>query len=211
MMDRAEETKKKRRLMIIDNAEVNEERKRERARQGFRCPTDSGQSGYERYINVKYQGGPDLQVPIDNSSTTSGVYAANPFRPIFNPYTHRPIYQNKRHTKQRKNNNKHRNKQNKFTFKRQNEQEKLQAPKRIKRSMEEGKLKGKRPLNETKDHTQFVTPIKKRKTTSQTHSAEDHKKNNQENKRKRGATKKPATDKLFSIINHEQSNRIAEI
>ena len=50
---------------------------------------------------------------------------------------------------------------------------------------------------------QFVTPIKKRKTTSQTHSAEDHKKNNQENKRKRGVTKKPATDKLFSIITNQ--------
>ena len=50
---------------------------------------------------------------------------------------------------------------------------------------------------------QFITPIKKRKTTSQTHSAEDHKKNNQENKRKRGVTKKPATDKLFSIITNQ--------
>ena len=117
MMERAEETQKKRRLMIIADDEANEERKREITRQGFRYPTDPGQSGNERYINVKYQGGPDLQVPFDNSSTTSGVYAANPFRPIFNPYTHRPIYQNKRHTKQRKNNNKHRNKQNKFTFK----------------------------------------------------------------------------------------------
>ncbi len=69
--------------------------------------------------------------------------------------------------------------------------------------MEEGKLKGKRPLIETEGQTQYVTPIKKRKTTSQTHSAEDHKKNIQENKRKRGATKKPATDKLFSIITNK--------
>jgi hypothetical protein len=58
--------------------------------------------GHERYINAKYQGGPDLQVPIDNSSTTPGVFAANPFRPIFNPYTHRPIYQNKRYLKQKR-------------------------------------------------------------------------------------------------------------
>jgi hypothetical protein len=206
MMERAEETQKKRRLMRIADDEANEERKREITRQGFRYCPDPDHSGNERYINAKYQGGPDLQAPFDNSSTTSGVHAANPFRPIFNPYTHRPTYQNKRHTKQRKNNNKHRNKQNKFTFKRQNEQEKLQAPKRIKRSTEEGKLKGKRPLIETEGHTQYVTPIKKRKTTSQTHSAEDHKKNNQENKRKRGATKKPATDKLFSII----TNRILQ-
>ena len=129
--------------------------------------------------------------------------AANPFRPIFNPYMQRPLYQNKRYVKQRKNKNKHRNKQNKFTYKRPNEQEQLQAPKRIKRSMEEEKLKGKRPIDETEGHTQYNTPTKKSKTTSQTHSAEDHKKNNQENKRKRGATKKTATDKLFSIITNK--------
>jgi hypothetical protein len=69
--------------------------------------------------------------------------------------------------------------------------------------MEEGKLKGKRPLIETEDHTQYITPTKKSKTTPQTHSAEDHKKNNQENKRKRDATKNPATDKLFSIITNK--------
>jgi hypothetical protein len=138
------------------------------------------------------------------------IHSNLPSTPEFNPYTHRPIYQNKRYTKQRKNKNKHRNKQNKFTYKRQHEQEQLQAPKRIKRSIEEGKLKGKRPLIETEDHTQYITPTKKSKTTPQTHSAEDHKKNNQENKRKRGATKKPATDKLFSINHHEQSNRHAE-
>jgi hypothetical protein len=71
--------------------------------------------------------------------------------------------------------------------------------------MEEEKLKGKRPLNEIEDHTHYNTPAKKSKTTPQTHSAEDHKKNNQENKRKRGATKNPATDKLyiFSIITNK--------
>ena len=99
MMERAEETYKKRRLMATANEEAIEEYKRERTRQEFRYCPNPEQSGNERYIDVKYQGGPDLQVPIDNSSTTSGVFAANPFGPICNPHTHRSLYQNKRYLK----------------------------------------------------------------------------------------------------------------
>ena len=171
MMERAKGTYKKRRLMATANEEAIEEYKREITRQGFRYRPNPEQSGNERYINVKYQGGPDLQVPIDNSSTTSGIFAANPFRPIFNPYTHRSINQNKRYLKQKKNKNKHRNKQNKFTYKQPHEQEQIQAPKRIKRSGETEKQKGKRPINETENPTQYSTPTKKSKTRSQAHSA----------------------------------------
>jgi hypothetical protein len=203
MMERAEETHKKRRIMTTANEEAIEEYKRELTRQEFRYCPNPEQSGNERYINAKYQGGPDLQVPIDNSSTTPGVFAANPFRPILNPYTHRPIYQNKRYLKQRKNKNKHRNKQNKFTYKQPHEQEQLQAPTRTKRSEGKEKQKGKRPINEAKDLTHDNTPTKKSKTISQTYSAEDHKKNNQENKRKRGTTKEPAVDKLFTAITNK--------
>jgi hypothetical protein len=99
--------------MAIDNEEAVQEHIREQHRQGFRYYTNPGQSGNQRYIDVKYQGGPDLQVPIDNSSTTSGVFAANPFRPIFNPYMQRSLYQNKRYLKQRKNKNKQHDKQTK--------------------------------------------------------------------------------------------------
>jgi hypothetical protein len=92
MMERAEETHKKRRQMAVDNEEAVQEHKREQRRQGFRYYTNAEQSGNQRYINVKYQGGPDLQVPIDNSSTTSGIFAANPYRPFFNPYMQRSLY-----------------------------------------------------------------------------------------------------------------------
>jgi hypothetical protein len=71
MMERAEGTYKKRRQMTIDNEEAVQEHKREQRRQGFRYYTNPGQPGNQRYINAKYQGGPDLQIPIDNSSTTS--------------------------------------------------------------------------------------------------------------------------------------------
>jgi hypothetical protein len=97
MMERADDTRKKRRQMILDNEEAVQAHKEEQHRQGFRYYTNAEQSGNERYINVKYQGGPDLQVPFDNSSTTSGVFAANPYRPIFNPYTQRSLYKNKRY------------------------------------------------------------------------------------------------------------------
>jgi hypothetical protein len=51
--------------------------------------TNTEQSWNERHIRVKYKGAPDLLVSIDNSSTTSGVFAAN--RPVFNPYTQRSL------------------------------------------------------------------------------------------------------------------------
>jgi hypothetical protein len=61
MMERAEGTYKKRKLMIIANEEAVQEHIREQRRQGFRYCPNPEQSGNERYINVKYQGGPDLQ------------------------------------------------------------------------------------------------------------------------------------------------------
>ena len=142
---------------------------------------------------------------MDNSSTTSGVFAANPFRPIFNPYMHRSLYQNKRYLKQKKNKNKHRNKQNKFTYKQPHEPEQIQAPKRIRRSGETEKQKGKRPVSENENLTQYSTPTKKSKTRSQAHPAEDHKKSNQKNKRKRDTANKqePTQDKLFTIITNK--------
>jgi hypothetical protein len=62
VMERADDTRKKRRQMIIDNEEAVQAHKEEQHRQGFRYYTNAEQSGNERYINVKYQGGPDLQV-----------------------------------------------------------------------------------------------------------------------------------------------------
>jgi hypothetical protein len=62
------------------------------------------------------------QVPIDNSSRTSGVFAANPHRPIFNPYTQRSLYKNKRYLKH-KQNRKYKDIQYKFTYKQQQERE----------------------------------------------------------------------------------------
>jgi hypothetical protein len=73
--------------MITDNEEAVQAHKEEQHRQGFRYYTNAEQSEDERYINAKYKGRPDLQVHIDNSSTTAGAFAANPYRPIFNPYT----------------------------------------------------------------------------------------------------------------------------
>jgi hypothetical protein len=202
MMERAEETYKKRRQMAIANEEAVHEHKREQRRQGFRYCPNPEQSGYQRYINVKYQGGPDLPVPIENSSTTSGVFAANPFIPIFNPYMQRPLYQNKRYLKQKKNKNKH---QNKFTYKQPHEPEQIQAPKTIKRSGETEKQKGKIPASENENPTQYNTPTKKSKTRSQAHSAEDHKKSNQKNKRTRVTTdnQKPIQDKLFTVVTNK--------
>jgi hypothetical protein len=76
MMERADDTNKKRRQMIIDNEEAVQAHKQKIHRQGYRNYTNTDQSGNVRYINVRYKGRPDLQVPIDNSSTTSGVFAA---------------------------------------------------------------------------------------------------------------------------------------
>jgi hypothetical protein len=60
------------------NEEAVEAQQEELRRQYYHYHTNAEQSGNERYINVKYKGWPDLQVPFDNSSTTSGVFAANP-------------------------------------------------------------------------------------------------------------------------------------
>ena len=96
----------------------------------------------------------------------TGVFAANPFRPIFNPYMQRSLYQNKRYLKQKKNKNKHQNKQNKFTYKQPKEPEQIQAPKKLRRSGETEKQKGKRPASENENLTKYNTPTKKSKTRS---------------------------------------------
>jgi hypothetical protein len=62
-------------------------------------PTQIAQPWNERHIRAKYKGAPDLLVSIDNSaSTTSGVLAANPHRPVFSPYKQRslPVHKNTR-------------------------------------------------------------------------------------------------------------------
>jgi hypothetical protein len=90
-------------------------------------------------------------------------------------------------------------------YKQPHEQEQIQAPKRTKRSGGTEKQKGKRPTNETENPTQYSTPTEISKTRPQAHSAEDHKKSNQENKRKRDTTSKqePAQDKLFTITTNK--------
>jgi hypothetical protein len=91
--------------------------------------------------------GPELHVPIDNSSTTSGVFAGNPHRPIFNPYTQRsigyPIYKIKRHLKHKRN-RKYKDKRYKFTYKQQQKREQNPERKKHKGSGETKKQKGKR-------------------------------------------------------------------
>jgi hypothetical protein len=86
--------------MTTDNEEANIAHKVEMHRQGYRNFTNVEQSGMhnERFVKVTWGGGHELQVPIDNSATTSGVFAANPHRPTFNPYAQRSIYKNKRYT-----------------------------------------------------------------------------------------------------------------
>jgi hypothetical protein len=56
-MERADDTRKKRRQMIIDSEEAVQAHKEEQHRQGFRYRyyTNAEQSGNERYINVKYK------------------------------------------------------------------------------------------------------------------------------------------------------------
>ena len=57
MMERAEDTIKKRRQMIIDNEEAVQSHRQEMYRQGHGNYTNTEQSENERYINVKYKGG----------------------------------------------------------------------------------------------------------------------------------------------------------
>jgi hypothetical protein len=117
----------------------------------------------------------------------------------------RSLYQNKRYLKQKKNKNKHQNKQNKFTYKQPKEPEQIQAPKKLRRSGETEKQKGKRPASENENLTKYNTPTKKNKTRSQAHSAEDHKKSNPKSKRTRDTTnnQEPIQDKLFTIITNK--------
>jgi hypothetical protein len=111
-----------------------------------------------------------------NDSTISGVFAANPYRPIFNSYTQRSLYKNKRYLKQKKNKYKYQDKRNKFTYKQQQEREQNSLSKKLRRSGETEKQKGKRPASENENLTQYNTPdmtlkgseIKKSKRASAT-------------------------------------------
>jgi hypothetical protein len=90
-------------------------------RQGYRNFTNAAQSGNESYAKITWEGEQfELHVPIDNSSTTSGVFAANPHRPTFNPYTQRSIYKNKRYLKHKRN-RKYEERQFKLTYDQQRE------------------------------------------------------------------------------------------
>jgi hypothetical protein len=138
---------------------------------------------------------------------TSGVFAANPYRPTFNPYTQRPLHKNKRYLKQKKNKYKYQDKRYKFTYKQQQEREQDPVPKKLRRSVETEKQKGKRPASENENLThQYSTPTKRSRTRPQAHSAEDHRKDSQNKKRTRTPTEnqEPIQDiKLFSIITNK--------
>ena len=62
MMERAEETNKKRHQMIIDNEREVHEHRRDMYRQEHRNYTNVEQTGNERHIRVKYKDAPDLIV-----------------------------------------------------------------------------------------------------------------------------------------------------
>jgi hypothetical protein len=132
-MKRADDTRKKRQQIIVDNEEAVQAHQAELRRQDYRYHTNAEQPGNERYINAKYKGWPDLQVPFDNSSATSGAFAANPYRPISNPYTQKSLYKNKRYPKQKKNKYKYQDKRNKFTYKQQQEREHKPGTKKTQR------------------------------------------------------------------------------
>jgi hypothetical protein len=76
---------------------------------------------------------------------------------------------------------------------------------RFRRSGETEKQKGKRPASENENLTQYNTPVKRSKTRPQAHSAEDHRKSNQNNKRTRTKTdnQEPIRDKLFTTITNK--------
>jgi hypothetical protein len=91
MMRRAAITNKKRRQAIIDNEEAVHAYRREVHKQGYayRNYTNTEQSWNERLIRVTYKDAPDLMVPIDNSSTTSGIFAANRRTDRYSTHTHK--------------------------------------------------------------------------------------------------------------------------
>jgi hypothetical protein len=100
---------------------------------------------------------------------TSGVFAANLNRPIFNPYAQRSLYKNKRYLKQKKNKYKYQDKRYKFTYKQQQEREQDPVPKKLSRSVETEKQKGKRPASENENLTQYNTPTKRSRIGPQKH------------------------------------------
>jgi hypothetical protein len=72
--------------------------------------------------------------------------------------------------------------------------------------VETEKQKGKRPTSENGNLTQYSTPTKRSRIGPQSHSAEDHKKDNQNKKRTQTPTdnQEPIQDKLlFTIITNE--------
>jgi hypothetical protein len=187
--------------VVIDNEEAVKAQQEELHRQYCHYYTNAEQSG-----DVKYKGWPDLQVPFDSSSVTSGVFAANPYRPIFNPYTQISLHKNKRYLKQKKNKYKYQDKRYKFTYKQQQEREQDPVPKKLRRSVETEKQKGKRPASENENLThQYSTPTKRSRTGPQAHSAEDHRKDSQNKKRTRTPTEnqEPIQDKLFSVTTNK--------
>jgi hypothetical protein len=114
--------------------------------------------------------------------------------------------------KQRKNKNKQQDKQNKFTYKQPQKPEQIPTPKKLRRSGETEKQKGKRPASENENLTQYNTPTKRSKTRSQAHSAEDHKKKQPEKQTHARHDRQPRTSPRQTIHNHhKQSCHYAEI
>jgi hypothetical protein len=135
------ENQNRRYAVSSHNEEAVQVHKQEIHRQGYRNYTNTDQPGDVRYINAIYKGRSDLQVPIDNSSTTPGVFTANPHRPTFNPCTQRSLYKNKRYLKHKRN-RKYKDIQYKFTYKQQQERE--QKPEQKKNSEEVLKRKSRK-------------------------------------------------------------------
>jgi hypothetical protein len=160
MMKRGEFTPQKRHRATTDNEEANRAQKEEMHRQGCRNYRNIAQSGNERYAGATWDGEQyELQqVPIDNSSTTSGVFAANPHRPIFNPYTHRSNYKNTRYLKHKRN-RRYKERQFKLAYAHQQERDQNPERKKHKRSVETKKQKGKRQIDTRKSPPLIQTDL----------------------------------------------------
>ena len=135
---------------------------------------------------------------------TSGVFAANPYRPIFNPYTQRSLYKNKRYLKQKKNKYKYQDKRYKLTYKQQQERDQDPVPKKLRRSAETEKQKGKRPASENENLTQYNTPTKRSRTGPQAHFQQ---KTTEKTARTRSEHAHQQTIKNQSETNYSQPSR----
>jgi hypothetical protein len=146
-------------------------------RQGCRNYRNIAQSGNERYAGATWDGEQyELQqVPIDNSSTTSGVFAANPHRPIFNPYTHRSNYKNTRYLKHKRN-RRYKERQFKLAYAHQQERDQNPERKKHKRSVETKKTEREKtnrheekPTSDTNrslEHMQYAKQKEQTRTTT---------------------------------------------